>query len=1270
MTGRACCEGCAQAQGRCGCCAGRQAETPVPIANVPGQPAIAYRAGDYGAFLSSMLARLGSSAYPALAKLTVRDPGDPAIVLLDGWAAVADLLAFYTERLANEGYLRTATDPASLRLLGGLAGYRPRPGVAASTYLSFTVANNQSGSDTPVTIPGGTRALSIPAPGQGAQSFESATDLIARGSWNDLAVRTRRPAQISAAGLPTMPQVTLAGSATTLSPGNRLLFVFGNGPGMQQLWTVSRVVVDQAAAVTMVGHAPPALPNLDQIKADYEALLTDSAIDLSGMDARSRIVSRFADDWLIPLAEQLGEITTPEDLAARLNAVLQGMDDAAALADRYPAIHAWFTGTLRPALAALRAGLTPLLHTPGHGAGTGGGQPGASAGQPGRGSLTDPALRALAAVIPALRRPPGRPPASAAALASDPAQLFAPGSTAGPQLLTALDPRLRGTLYQAWRQTDITQSPAVEEVQALRVTANPFGATAPPQPAYDAQGRVTERVEWPLAGHQLLDTRVYFDHDWRAQAVLFTFTSADGTWRLNVDLATSQELALGPGRVQITLAAPAPPEWHLFGRRPPAEPGLPNPGTTFAFTGAIPNVTVFVSDEQPDGSVGVTVDDGANPPATFALNPGDALTRPQGGNPVSTGRQARAGDAPGTVDITVRAPMSPADKRLLTLDGVYDGITSGSWVAIERPRKGQAGPGGIPGDRNLARVFSRVTGTRTISLADFGITGKVTQLTLDQPWLDDHDTLLEHIRDATVYARGESLQLATDLVTDDVGGDQIELAQAYDGLEPGRWIVVSGERTDIPGTPGVQDSELSMIASVRQEVDPALPGDTVHSTLTLAAPLGYTYRRSTVHVCANVVAATQGATVDEALGSGDASQASQSFTLLQAPVTWVPAANPLGAASTLQISVNGVPWHEVGTFAGHRPDERVYVTATGDDGHVRVTFGDGVHGARLPTGTENVRATYRVGADSSGNIPVGQVGQLTARPLGVSGVGNPLPATGGADPDGPAEARRDIPVAVSAVDRLVSVPDYEDFTRARAGIGKASALRLYDGARELVHVTAAGSGDMPLDGASGALAALRASLAKFGDPQLPVDAAAREAVLLVIAAKVRVTTGDTWDVVQPAVQAALTERLSFAARDLGQPAYLSEVLAAIHAVPGVDYADVAAFTGIPDSVTPAGLQGLAGVLSTTQEVVQARLARYEVTSYLVPTGQGHGQTLSQVAAANGISVADLLELNPGITEATLPPGTSVIVFRGVRPAQLVMLSAAAPDTLVLQEITS
>ena len=50
--------------------------------------------------------------YP-LRNLKTRDPNDFAIALLDAWATVADVLTFYHERIANEGYLRTATERRS-----------------------------------------------------------------------------------------------------------------------------------------------------------------------------------------------------------------------------------------------------------------------------------------------------------------------------------------------------------------------------------------------------------------------------------------------------------------------------------------------------------------------------------------------------------------------------------------------------------------------------------------------------------------------------------------------------------------------------------------------------------------------------------------------------------------------------------------------------------------------------------------------------------------------------------------------------------------------------------------------------------------------------------------------------------------------------------------------------------------------------------------------------------------------------------------------------
>ena len=115
----------------CGCCQGVAAETPEPIENRPGLSAIAYRVGTHATFKASLLAALSDSSLPALAALRTRDDTDFTIALLDAWATSLDILSFYQERLANESYLRTAVDTASVMALAQLVGYKPSPGVAA-----------------------------------------------------------------------------------------------------------------------------------------------------------------------------------------------------------------------------------------------------------------------------------------------------------------------------------------------------------------------------------------------------------------------------------------------------------------------------------------------------------------------------------------------------------------------------------------------------------------------------------------------------------------------------------------------------------------------------------------------------------------------------------------------------------------------------------------------------------------------------------------------------------------------------------------------------------------------------------------------------------------------------------------------------------------------------------------------------------------------------------------------------------------------------------
>jgi len=326
----------------------------------PGLPAIGYRAGTYSQFLASMRARLSSPAYPALAGLTARDTGDPAIALLDGWAVAADVLTFYTERLANEGFLRTATLDQSLQLLGRLVGYQPRPGVAAGTFLSYTLDKDPSGRDTTATIPGGARAQSVPAPGQVAQSFETSAGLLARWSWNDLQVRMRQPVQVAAAQLPHLDEVSLSGTALNLTPGGRLLFVFGAEPAMQALWAVSRVRIDQAAGVTVASQQATPPSTLIQMQAAYRELFSDPQIGLEGRAARSRIIGRFVTEAMQPLLDSIDTYATPADLADALDQLLQRLDEATALAAAYPGIHAWFADTLRPALAAIAQQLAQL----------------------------------------------------------------------------------------------------------------------------------------------------------------------------------------------------------------------------------------------------------------------------------------------------------------------------------------------------------------------------------------------------------------------------------------------------------------------------------------------------------------------------------------------------------------------------------------------------------------------------------------------------------------------------------------------------------------------------------------------------------------------------------------------------------------------------------------------------------------------------------------------------------------------------------------------
>lgn len=505
----------------------------------------------------------------------------------------------------------------------------------------------------------------------------------------------------------------------------------------------------------------------------------------------------------------------------------------------------------------------------------------------------------------------------------------------------------------------------------------------------------------------------------------------------------------------------------------------------------------------------------------------------------------------------------------LSLDAVYDAVAPGGFLLHS-----------VLGEH--ADVTWRLRRVKTVSVVgryDYLLSSRVTKVHLETLAGEEIDGVasirtLRQLRSVVVFTGTEPVTPAPDPIETPVAGDRIVLDGLYPGLPIGRWIIVAGERVDILDAnrnvvPGIHAGELAMIGAVDEGPDDDVPGDVPHTRITLTSPLARRYKRDTVHIYGNVVEASHGESTAEPLGSGAAAAPGQSFVLKRAPLAFTTAPTSSGATSTETVRVDSVRYERVDSLLDAGPTARAYQLDVDATGLATVRFGDGVHGARLPTGTQNVRAAYRVGLGSAGNVRAEQISLLTTRPLGVTGVFNPLPASGGADADAPEQIRAGAPAAaigLSPLCRLVSVDDYAAFARGFAGIGHADAVKLADGARRLVHVTVTGANDAHLDDHSDVLTNLRGAFEAFSDPSFAVEIAIRELKALVVEAAVTVETWADWDELEPTIRRRLLKAFGFESRRLGQPARLSEVIHVIQTTRGVDRVDVDRFGGIEETV--------------------------------------------------------------------------------------------------------
>jgi hypothetical protein len=462
----------------------------------------------------------------------------------------------------------------------------------------------------------------------------------------------------------------------------------------------------------------------------------------------------------------------------------------------------------------------------------------------------------------------------------------------------------------------------------------------------------------------------------------------------------------------------------------------------------------------------------------------------------------------------------------IDLDTIYPGILKNSWVVLSRP--------------DYQELY-RATAVTEGSQAKFTLAGKTTRVTLDT---SENLALFQggHYRETMIFAQSERLDMAEEPITTAMTGRNVTLTPKVDGLVKGR-VVVALCKDDVSG------DSLSEVVTI---ADMVTAGHT--TTLVVTPPLANRYARESFRLNANVALATHGETVQEVLGSGDAGRAYQRFTLRQPPLTYVGASTPSGSESTLRIRVNDLLWHEVATLYGRGPQEHIFITRSDDEGKTTVQFGDGITGARLPSGQDNVRAVYRKGNGLGGLVKAEQLSLLLTRPLGVKAVVNPKAAAGADDPESLDDARRNAPLTVLTLDRAVSLQDYEDFASAFGGIAKALSTWTWDKQTRRVLLTVAGPNGLSVDPTTSdyLLKALQAA----GDPFVNVQVKSYRPAFFKLAGTLIVSPDALPDKVLVAVEQVLRTQFSFDARAFGQPVMLSEVIAAIQNVDGIVAVDL------------------------------------------------------------------------------------------------------------------
>ncbi len=236
---------------------------------MPVTPSIDYTNKDFASLRAAML----SLARYRLPEWTDQSPADLGVLLVDLFAYMGDVILYYQDRIANEGFLDTAVERRSVLQLLRLIGYELATPVPASTELSLTFKAPPMVGNPVVKVPAGAQFSSKPPPGGAAQIFEYVgEDLYLDLKSNQVAARP--DGKLVYTGLPVLQSTALPTEIIGSSTGEpNLSFPLSTSPVIPSTLIVE---VDEGAGWVAWDRRASLL---------YD-LRPDGQVALSGADAR------------------------------------------------------------------------------------------------------------------------------------------------------------------------------------------------------------------------------------------------------------------------------------------------------------------------------------------------------------------------------------------------------------------------------------------------------------------------------------------------------------------------------------------------------------------------------------------------------------------------------------------------------------------------------------------------------------------------------------------------------------------------------------------------------------------------------------------------------------------------------------------------------------------------------------------------------------------------------------------------------------------------